>query len=630
MSDKLTWQFSANDANEIEGPNDPGITHFMNDREESIIRESIQNSLDARADTGRPVRVNFDHHKISTASFGADDLAASLNAAAVSPHLNDAEYAEQFKQGARHLSRNSGGSLNCLRIVDSNTTGADDKPRPTRPKRAPSKWEALTKGTGYNAKDQKDAAGSFGLGRFAAFAATNLRTVLYSVAYESDDGQLHRRFQGKTILVSHERDGKRIRKTGYFGKDDFHPAKDTDVPRPFMLQEPGTALYIPGYDPARNWQSNSASTVAKHFFHAIVHGKLEVALESRTIKSDNIAEFAGPVDGKTANFVRVSRCQPYAETNIPGIGHVTIRIEEYEDSPGKREIALVRDAGMMITDRPGDMNMRGLGRIPQHWKGFTAIIECLSKGEQSLLRDSESPQHNRISVDYISDDKRKREARKQLDELGQWCRERIEEAALPPLSSQDNASEIARYFPIEDDDGQEGAGDTSDQRKQSVTITQPIQSTRAPARNRVRKGRVSSIVTKPDNGSGERNKDDTRKENNKDKTKPRPRPVVESTTAFANPRFRQGNRSGTHSVVASFDNPEETLLNIQLVAVGEDGQDVPVGIREAFVNGKPLTVIDGRIQRINDNASERMSIEFTTREPIPDKTFYLKGDAELK
>ena len=213
--------------------------------------------------------------------------------------------------------------------------------------------------------------------------------------------------------------------------------------------------------------------------------------------------------------------------------------------------------------------------------------------------------------------------------LGQWCRERIEEAALPTLSSQDNASEIARYFPVEDDDGQEGAGDTSDQRKQSVTITQPVQSTRAPARNRVRKGRVRSKVIKPDNGSGERNKDANR-ENNKDKTKPRPRPIVESTTAFANPRFRQGNRSDTHSVVASFDNPEETLLNIQLVAVGEDGQDVPVGIREAFVNGKPLTVIDGRIQRISDNASERMSIEFTTREPIPDKTFYLKGDAELK
>ena len=363
MSDKLTWQFPANDPNEIEGPNDPGITHFMNDREESVIRETIQNSLDAQADPARPVKVAFDHHKISTASFGAVDLARALRAAANSTHLNDDEYAAQFERGAKTLNRIGGGSLGCLGIVDSNTTGADDKPRH---KGAPSKWEALTKGTGSNAKDQKDAAGSFGLGKFAAFAATNLRTVLYSVAYASDDGQLRRRFQGKTILVSHERDGKRLRKTGYFGKDDFRPAKDTDVPRPFRLQHPGTALYIPGYEPTRSWQSNSASTVAKHFFHAVVHGKLEVTLGRSAIKSANIAEFAGPANGKTANFVRVSKLQPYAETDIPGIGHITIRIEVYDDSPGKREIALVRDAGMMITDRPGDMNMRGLGRIPQH------------------------------------------------------------------------------------------------------------------------------------------------------------------------------------------------------------------------------------------------------------------------
>lgn len=233
MSHKLTWQFPANDPNEIEGPNDPGITHFMNDREESVIRETIQNSLDAQADPARPVKVAFDHHKIPAAYFGAADLAHALRAAANSTHLNDDEYAAQFERGAKRLNRIGGGSLGCLGIVDSNTTGADDKPRH---KGAPSKWEALTKGTGSNAKDQKDAAGSFGLGKFAAFAATNLRTVLYSVAYSSNDGQLHRRFQGKTILVSHERDGKRLRKTGYFGKDDFRPAKDADVPRPFMLQ----------------------------------------------------------------------------------------------------------------------------------------------------------------------------------------------------------------------------------------------------------------------------------------------------------------------------------------------------------------------------------------------------------
>lgn len=626
MSDKLTWQFSANDANEIEGPNDPGITHFMNDREESIIREAIQNSLDARAHTDRPVRVKFDHHKISTASFGADDLAASLNAAAVSPHLNDAEYAEQFKQGARHLSRNRGGSLNCLRIVDSNTLGATDEPRADG---APSKWEALTKGTGSNAKDQKDAAGSFGFGKFAAFAATKLRTVLYSVAYESSPGQLNRRFQGKTILVSHEIGGKRLRKTGYFGDSDFRPAKDTDVPRPFMLQEPGTALYIIGYEPKEHWQRYSASTVVKHFFHAVVHGKLEVTVDREMVTSNNIDKFNNLLDSKTANFVRVSQRQPYAETDISGIGHVTIRIEVYDNSPGKREIALVRDAGMMITDSPRDMNLRGLGGLPRHWKGFTAILECLSKGEQSLLRDSESPQHNRISVDYISDDKRRQEARKQLDELGQWCRDRIATLVEPQLSDEDNAGEIGKYLSLPEDDGEQQGSNRGDNGKSTPVISRtPYQAISPPARIRLRgsgsRGQV--IPPRPKEEKPDVPPDPCLRK--RTPRTPRSRTPTNAPTAFAKTRFRQGNSA--HSVAASFDNPKEPLFNVQLVAVGEDGQDVPVGIREAFVNGEPLSVSQDRIQRISDDSSERMSIEFITREPIPNKTFYLKGDAELK
>lgn len=625
MSDKLTWRFPINDADEIEGPNDAGLAHFMSDRQESVIRESIQNSLDACANPNKPVKVSIEQSRIPTAHFGSDDLANSLQAAAESPD-NEEEYARQFAEGVKQLKRIGNGSMQCLRIVDSNTTGADDKPRS---KGAPSKWNALTKGTGSNAKDQKDAAGSFGIGKFAAFAATNLRTVLYSVAYESN-GQLHRRFQGKTILVSHVRNNQNFRKTGYFGKSDFRPAKDTDVPRPFMLQEPGTALYIVGYEPKERWQGNSASTVVKHFFHAVVHGKLEVALESRTIKSDNITEFAGPVNGKTANFVRVSQRQPYAETDISGIGHVTIRIEDYKDSPGKREIALVRDAGMMITDSPRDMNLRGLGGLPRHWKGFTAIIECLSKGEQSLLRDSESPQHNRISVDYISDDKRKREALKQLNELGQWCRDRIAALVEPQLSDEDNAGEIGKYLPLPEDDGeQQKDGNRGDNGKSTPVISRtPYQAIRPPARIRLRGSGSRGQVIPP--GTEEEKPDvppDPRLRKRTPRT-PRSRTPTDAPTAFAKTRFRQGGSA--YSVAASFDNPKEPLLNVQLVAVGEDGQDVPVGIREAFVNGQSLTVSQDRIQRISDDSSERLLIEFTTREPIPNKTFYLKGDAELK
>lgn len=246
-----------------------------------------------------------------------------------------------------------------------------------------------------------------------------------------------------------------------------------------------------------------------------------------------------------------------------------------------------------------------------------------------MLRDSESPQHNRISVGYISDDERRREARKQLDELGQWCRDRIAELVEPHLSDENNAGEIGKYLPLPEDDGeQQPGGNRGNNGKSTPVISRtPYQAIRPPARIRLRgSGSRGQVIPpgpkkeKPDVPPGPPRKRTPRT--------PRPRTPTIAPTAFAKTRFRQG--SSAHSVAASFDNPKEPLLNVQLVAVGEDGQDVPVGIRQAFVNGQPLVVSQDRIQRISDDASERLSIEFTTREPIPDKTFYLKGDAELK
>ncbi len=497
------WQFPRNEANENEGPHDVGVTHFMANREESIIRETIQNSLDAQSDPNRPVEVEFKIDSIPTSTFDASELADALRAAADSPHNNDKEYEEQFNRAHRLLRRNEEGSLDILKITDSNTTGADDEPRPNG---APSKWEALTKGTGSNEKDQRDAAGSYGLGKFAAFAVTDLRTVLYSVAYKSNS-QLHRRFQGKAILVSHERGGRRFRRIGYLGAADFWPLKDSEVPRPFRLQAPGTALYILGYEAKSGWKQTGVNAAIKHFFHAVVHGKLKVAFDMDDVKevaADNVLDLAtsNKVDEKTSRFVKVSGLEPVGHTAINGIGKVSLRIQIYEDSPGRREIALIRDAGMMITDNAKDMNIRGLGRFPQHWKGFTAIIECLSFGKPSLLRDSESPQHNKISLDYIVDPTRKTEAKQRLAELGQWCYGRIAELAEPVLSETENAQEVAQYLHVEDEGEQGKRGNARGEHdREGVTVTSPYQSNQAPPHIRLRGSRSRARVVTPGSGT---------------------------------------------------------------------------------------------------------------------------------
>ena len=173
----FTWQFPRNDSDEAEGPNDGGITHFTANRSANVIRECIQNSLDARDDESKPVIVEITLTSLSPASFNADGLLDALDAAIKSKHNDDA-HRQQFKKG-QSLLRNSGKRIDALSIIDCNTTGANDD---LSLDGKPTKWEALTKSSGLSVKDQPDAGGSFGLGKHAPFAVTDIRTVLYATA----------------------------------------------------------------------------------------------------------------------------------------------------------------------------------------------------------------------------------------------------------------------------------------------------------------------------------------------------------------------------------------------------------------------------------------------------------------
>ena len=476
---RLTWQFPPNVAGETEGPNDSGISHFTDRRDENLIRESVQNSLDARAGDA-PAKIEFSLDTIHGMDFEADQLSEILSTSIQSPD-NDEEHRAQFTKGKNLLRRNQRIPVLCVK--DSNTTGAADMPRDGG---APSKWKALTKGSGSVVKEQKDSAGSFGLGKHSAFAVTDLRTVLYSTTWHEDDGLKRSRFIGKSILVSHtDRSGVARRSTGYLSLENYAPLVDKDVPPTFRLGIPGTAIYIVGYDigprqGSSEWKRNNIATAIENYFHAIIHGNLIVSINDEEVNVDNVEKeydktYLERKTPSTVNFIRVSRMMPMAQDHFPGVGNVSLRILIHEDHPGTkvREIALVRDSGMMITDRPSNMSLR-LERIPSHWRGFTAVIECKSEpGISSYVRDSESPKHDKLSVDYIDDPDRRKQARNTLQEIGRWVRAQIEAAAgLRVPESDDYMDELSKYLGIYDEDGKVNDPD----KPATVFVTPPRQS----------------------------------------------------------------------------------------------------------------------------------------------------------
>ena len=624
---KMTWQFPHNEFEETEGFTDAGITHFADNREVNLIRESIQNSLDARAGAA-PVQVECSLIESSLSAFQGQRMRTILDRVVQSPH-NDDKGRKQFERAKRLLDYNR--QISTLCIKDSNTTGAVDVPRDGG---NISQWQALTKGSGSPIKRQSNAAGSFGLGKHSAFAVADLRTVLYSTAWEDSNGRLNSRFIGKAILVSHvDAEGIPRRRTGYLssGERNAPPFKDGNCPHAFRLTEPGTAIYILGYELPSNmgrpaWQRQAIATAIDNYFHAIVHRHLIVKVGDEEVNANNVREqynalATGERQPRTMNFIILSKMRPIATERFRGIGEVSLRIQVHEDQKTKaREIALVRDSGMMITTRPADMGL-GLGRIPPLWHGFTAVIECISEpGQSSYIRDSESPKHDKLSVDYIEDADRRGQARAALQELGQWVRREIEKvASLQAPESDDYVDELAKYLPVYDDDGKPGAGDP--EKPATVSITGLKQSRNAgggagllAGEHGGRRGKRRGGGTGGSGGAGGRGGGSGSTGNGR---RP-PRSPVSGIRV----RRVQGQ---THSVIATFDKPGQALSGVQLVAVGEDGAHYPLHIREAFSGDIPVEVSNGAISRLPDTDDARYQLRINTNEPVDGKTFRLVG-----
>lgn len=165
-------EFLRNEAGEKEGLGDAGIEMFKDAPYASCAREAGQNSRDAWQKL--PVRMTFDAFEIASTELPfMKELREVVEAC-----RNDASEEKDidFFNGARELL--SRPAVRVLRISDYNTTGLIGPPDEDG-----TPFHALLKASGVPAKATDTAGGSFGIGKNASFAVTDLQTVLYSTKY---------------------------------------------------------------------------------------------------------------------------------------------------------------------------------------------------------------------------------------------------------------------------------------------------------------------------------------------------------------------------------------------------------------------------------------------------------------
>ena len=164
MALEVGWKFPPTNGGKEDGWKDPGIANFTGAPLSSLARETIQNSLDARKSEAVPVEVVFELVTLNPAEIGAEELRAAVVASIMAANDQQDSGASQALGKAVDILGRKG--IPCLRVYDLNTTGLPER-----------NWHALVKMQGLSQKEGQGAGGSYGIGKYAPFAVSALRTV---------------------------------------------------------------------------------------------------------------------------------------------------------------------------------------------------------------------------------------------------------------------------------------------------------------------------------------------------------------------------------------------------------------------------------------------------------------------
>lgn len=458
------WVFPPASGGEFDGFKDAGIEYFTGNPYSALAREVIQNSLDA-ADENKtePVRVHFDLIKVRASEFpDREGLAYALkNSHTQAKKLADLDALEFFERAQEVLSAKT---IQMLRMSDSNTSGL------IGPCELGTPYYAFIKATGQSLKSSKTAGGSYGIGKNAPFALSDLRTIFVSTWYRRGSKCIELA-QGKSILMSHVSAEKRTtRARGYYGKLDCSPiCPETAIPtwlsRNKQIAEEnnkqGTSVFIAGFRGNTNWPGLIISSVITNYFSAIFDGTLEVFVDNNkhvvdktTLKkwfTDRVVTDAAATEDAEDRLGLagcMARClfdegAQEESSQLTHLGHCRVRLLVEPGLP--KRVGVLRN-GMLVTHR-----LKRLVQFPG-LSDFVAIVDCLDSNGNEFLRAIENPEHNDFEPPRLRDPKDVKRAQDELGRLADFVRKSLKKHAQAEKGQITKLDELAEFFQDPDEE----------------------------------------------------------------------------------------------------------------------------------------------------------------------------------
>ncbi len=465
MSRKLVgWLHPVDGSDQWDGFNDPGIETYAGNPIRNLAREVTQNALDAKENN--PVIVRIRLHNISTDTIpDLDEMKINFSACFEASKKESTKAKVFFKNAKVELSNDK---IFVLEISDYNTHGM------TGPCENGTPYYAFMKAKGQSRKDSDTATGSYGIGKFAPYATSKIRTIFVSTVFTDESGSCHQYTQGKSILMSHDIGGKRKQAVGFWGlTNKCRPLKGLshDVPgwiqrikaNDEMEKNKGSKLSIIGFDESDNWEELIAVSVAENFFGAISSGQLRIDVNDKyNLEKESICDFLNNSElqrliekeqnepeqfNNSRSYLFALQDEPEViikESQMKELGHVQVRILVQEGLP--RNVCVLRN-GMFISD-----SLIGLKSFSD-FKDFVAVVQCLNDKGNELLRDMEPPKHDNFEPERLPTKKEKQKGNRALKELAIWIREILKQYAKDPVSEVTEIDELKDFFGEEGSDG---------------------------------------------------------------------------------------------------------------------------------------------------------------------------------
>lgn len=422
------------------GINDGNIETFKNDPMISLTKEELQNSTDnALEDSENPVIVEFNAFK-----YNLSDLPDYYHIKEVyeknysywKDYYVNSDEADQFFNRALELFKND--TVTCLRISDFNTTGLTGIEIAGKP----SPWNNLVKDKGVSDKTG-DKGGSFGIGKDASFACSEMRLVFYNTVNQDSESA----FQGVLKLPSYKCGEDNYVGWGYISLNDGLNTKqkalranvsiDPTYTRPEGVY--GMDKYLFGFDSrVTDIEEEIILSSINNFTYAFMNGSLEVRTSKVKLNKDTIEKYIEIYKddqrlkfGAKELYYTLKEPTKREHLSIYDENDVEILIRLGDNLSGRA--AMIRKTGMKVFDKK-----RGL----QKNLSFSAAIILKGKEINERFRKFENVEHTKWSVTKSPENKAKHD-----EMIGQF-NELINQLRSEKYKEEVDADGVSEYLPL--------------------------------------------------------------------------------------------------------------------------------------------------------------------------------------